>query len=99
MTKKRKKYFPNNIKYWNSQEATDNLTSATIEDVTHDVSVFELGRPYCCIIRTKDINGKVKEYAYKQMKSAEKKLVQLASVEPEIVEYTVADECTVTLIQ
>ena len=99
MTKKRKKYFPNNIKYWNSMDATDDLTEVTLDDLEYNIESYEIGRPYCCIIRTKDVNGKVKEYAYKQMKSAEKKLVQLAVSIPEVVEFTIVDDHSVQTIE
>ena len=99
MTKKRKKYFPNNIKYWNSMDATDNLTEVTLDELEYNIESYEIGRPYCCIIRTKDVNGKVKEYAYKQMKSAQKKLAQLIYVKPEIVEFTVVDDYSVQTLE
>ena len=99
MTKRKKKYFPNNLKHWNSMEATDDLTEVTLEDLEWNVCSYEIGRPYCCLIRTKDSNGKVKEYAYKQMKSAQKKLAKLIYAEPEIVEFTVVDDYSVQTVE
>ena len=80
-------------------EATDDLTEITLEDLEYNIESYEIGRPYCCIIRTKDSDGKVKEYAYKQMKSAQKKLAQLIYIKPDIVEFTVVDAYSVQTIE
>ena len=52
---------------------------------------WEILPTHCCIIRTRALSGKVKEYSYKRWSAAEKKFNKLLG-DPNLAEITMADE-------
>jgi len=52
---------------------------------------WEILPTHCCIIRTRTLSGKVKEYSYKRWSAAEKRINKLLD-DPNMVELTIADD-------
>jgi hypothetical protein len=77
-TNKRKKYFPNNWKKYKDAPAAWFEPHYYLDIMDWKLSGWELPPDVCCIIRATHLETKrVKEYVYKQEKSADNKIKKL----------------------
>ena len=58
---------------------------------------WEILPTHCCIIRTRTLSGKVKEYSYKRWTAAERRITKLID-DPDMIEIVIADEDEVKLM-
>lgn len=76
-SKRHKKYFPNNWKKYKDAPAELFEDHLFLDIMDWKVHGWELPPDVCCIIRATHLETKkVKEYVYKQQKSADKKMLK-----------------------
>lgn len=78
---KRKKYFPNNWKRYKDAPAELFEQHLFLDVMDWKISGWMLPPDVCCIIRATHLKTKkVKEFVYKQQKSADKKLMKFLTI-------------------